>query len=112
MSENAHSQGEWERRPFNALRDELGPPGKAVCTVWVRKEVGVYSDQKMIVPDDEGEANARLLLAAPDMLAALEKVLEYEMSDWKSQQEFGGYVLDDDVREAVQQAIRLAKEGR
>lgn len=50
---------------------------------------------------------AHLIAAAPEMLEALKAVMDNE-SDWKTAQEFGGYVLDDDVREQVHAAIKKA----
>lgn len=46
--------------------------------------------------------------AAPELLEALQCVLENEASDHKAQEEFGGYVLDDDVRRVVITAIAKA----
>lgn len=40
---------------------------------------------------------------------ALTRILENEASDWKAAEEFGGYVLDDELREEARAA--LAKEN-
>jgi hypothetical protein len=61
--------------------------------------------------EEEAKANARLLAASWELLEACKKVLQDEMSDWKAVQEFGGYVLDDDVRDAVKAAVAKAEEG-
>lgn len=69
---SGHTPGPWDqRRPYNTLWDEIGPRGEAVCVVRVRRENGVFSDEKQILPDPEGEANARLIAAAPGLLEAL-----------------------------------------
>lgn len=43
---------------------------------------------------------------------ALGRILENEASDWKFAEEFGGYILDDELREEAQAALckRLGKE--
>ncbi len=53
-----------------------------------------------------------LIAAAPDMLEALETILEAEMSGYKAVAEYGGYVLDDDVRDKARVAIAKAKGVR
>jgi hypothetical protein len=69
---NAHTPGPWDRRiEYNLLKDEIGVHGKAICSVWVRRFDGTLSDERRIVRDPEGEANARLIKAAPSLLEAL-----------------------------------------
>lgn len=69
---SAHTPGPWDqRRHYDTLRDEIGPRGKAVATVWVRAIEGVLTHEQSIALTAEGEANARLIAAAPDMLAVL-----------------------------------------
>ena len=54
--------------------------------------------------------NIRSLKARAERLAeVLSKILENEASDWKVAEEFGGYVLDDELREEARAA--LAKEN-
>lgn len=57
------------------LKDEIGVSGRAIATVWVRKVDPECGGNLGTVPDEEGEANARLIAAAPDMYEAL-KVAE------------------------------------
>jgi hypothetical protein len=59
----------------------------------------------------EQQGNAKLIAAAPELLAAIQKVLADECSDEKMCYEIGGYVLDDDVREQCQAAITKAVGG-
>ena len=59
----------------------------------------------------EEEADAQLIAAAPEMLEALKAILKAEMSGYKAVEEWGGYVLDDDVREIAEAAVAKA-EGR
>lgn len=67
-----HTPGPWDRRStYNTLTDEIGVRGKALATVWVRRSDGVLSDESRIVTDEEGESNARLIAAAPDLLEAV-----------------------------------------
>jgi len=65
-----HTPGPWKVHSnytvpygsFNMGRD-VGPCGRAVCTV-----IGEFEKP---MPGEEAEANARLIAAAPDLLAAL-----------------------------------------
>lgn len=51
-------------------------------------------------------ADVPALLAEVDQLrAVLIRVLADEMPDWKAADEFGGYVLDDDVRRVLKAAL-------
>lgn len=43
------------RQKFNAMKDEVVVDGRAVCAVVVRREVGVYADERQIVADQWGE---------------------------------------------------------
>ena len=71
-----HTPGPWEKkRPYGKFKDEVGVCGKAICTVWTRRRVGALSDEIQIVPCDEGEANLRLILKAPEMLDALKNLI-------------------------------------
>lgn len=98
--------------PWSALTpDQFGRPVQADWVVAVGDAyicVGPQWDEEY---RDESLANARLIAAAPEMLEALKAVMDNE-SDWKWAQEFGGYVLDDDVREQVRAAIAKAKGKR
>jgi hypothetical protein len=48
----------------------------------------------------------RALLAERDALReVLGRILENEASDWKAAEEFGGYVLDDELREEARAAL-------
>jgi hypothetical protein len=52
--------------------DEIeGPDGNALAVVWTRKQRNACET----VPLPEGEANARLIAAAPDLLKALEECI-------------------------------------
>lgn len=66
-----HTEGQWEVRDgYGQLKSEVGPAGRAVATVWT-KRASTREEQKEPVAWPEGEANARLIATAPDMLAAL-----------------------------------------
>jgi hypothetical protein len=70
----AHTPGPWNQRQQNsALRDEIGVRGKAVALVWVRRMPHEKTTGPMVEPDAEGEANARLIAAAPDLLAKVQQ---------------------------------------
>ena len=78
---------------------------------------------KADIPSVEKRANAALITACdPDTIRellaerdalreALSRILENEASDWKAAEEFGGYVLDDELREEARAALAKA-EGR
>jgi hypothetical protein len=53
------------RQQHNAVMDEIGVEGRAICAVWVRQVVAGG-----VAPWPEGEANARLLIASTDLLKA------------------------------------------
>ena len=73
---NAHTPGPWDRRiEYNLLKDEIGVRGKAICSTWVRRFDGTLTDERRIVRDPEGEANARLISAAPDLLSELQSIV-------------------------------------
>lgn len=81
----AHTPGPWlNHGQYNALRDEIGAEGRAICTVWTRKPGDGLIDRQEPQPWPEGEANARLIAAAPDMLAALVIAREFISVDRNS----------------------------
>jgi len=91
-----------------SMATALQTPGHYSAQHIIEYDHGLYpEDGKQY---DEAEANARLIAAAPELLEACKKVLQDEMSDYKSCAEFGGYVLDDAVRDAVKAAIAKAEE--
>lgn len=69
-----HTPGPWEHRQrYNALQDEIGIDGHALATVWVRKHKAQKDDTlDRVEPWESGEANARLIAAAPELLSNLE----------------------------------------
>ena len=75
-----HTPGPWEIRPgYGLLKSEIGPSDRAVATVWVKRMEGDKDELGRAVPTPwaEGEANARLLSAAPDLLEALRPFANY-----------------------------------
>lgn len=60
---------------------------------------------------DQWNRRAKTVSSNADMLEALKAVIDGEMSDHKSQAEFGGYILDDEIREKIKAAIAKA-EGK
>jgi hypothetical protein len=72
-----HTPGSWrfiQRR--NVLQDEIGVRGQAVCTVWTRHTPAIREQGVESMPWPEGEANARLIAAAPELLQALQDILD------------------------------------
>jgi hypothetical protein len=61
------------------------------------------------VSDNEAllrQALERLRAEVERLAEVLSKILENEASDWKAAEEFGGYVLDDELREEARAALR------
>lgn len=86
MAENAPSKERWSQ---SESHDN-----------WVIDDTGEVVAE-VFGPDDVYLARLRLFIAAPDMLAALELVRE----------QFG-YSLPADYLDKIDEAIKLAKEGR
>jgi hypothetical protein len=76
---------------------------RAIATVWARVQVGQDEYRQPIYSDDpEGIASAQLIASAPDLLAALERALDYIAHE--------GVPEDgEDVYEEGEQAIAKAK---
>ena len=75
----SHTPGPWTfRKQYNLLCDEIGVDGSAVATVWTRSVHSREPGQPPSQPWPEGEANARLIAAAPELL---EFVREW-LADW------------------------------
>jgi len=109
-----HAKGPWEiGSMYGAYKTEIvarqeDGPTKVIALVTTHKQEGVLRDEQRIVECPEGIANLHKIAAAQEMLEALQCVLENEASDHKAQEEFGGYVLDDNVRRVVITAIAKA----
>ena len=74
MSEAKHTPGPWEFGPSHSSTGLAGqlvvrPAGEFPHGEWVADVGSMY--------DDHREANARLIAAAPDLLAALQKVVNH-----------------------------------
>lgn len=72
----SHTPGPWNvREHHNTLQDEIGVHGLRVANVWVRKQrSGGRAESAEVEASAEGEANVRLIMAAPTMLAALQLI--------------------------------------
>lgn len=57
------------------------------------------------------EYGPSLLADVRELMAAIQFVLDNEMPDAKSQEELGGYVLEDEVRVTLEQALNAANKG-
>ena len=77
MAGGQHTAGEWGGRvQYDRFRDEVQASNRAVALVWVRREVGVLTEDRQLIADPEGEANFSLISAAPDLLEAAEGLLK------------------------------------
>lgn len=93
-----HTPGPWEYRPFEY--DDWGVVRSADGLPVVQACVGRWSkdfDKHRVNKTDPGEANARLISAAPEMLAALEEICAM------------GYEDKPETWERVRNAIAKAK---
>lgn len=70
----AHTSGPWMIAPVSAEGNRkifgAGDKGNHVCTVWHKGKPGYDGSRP-----EEAEANARLIAAAPELLAALERLV-------------------------------------
>ncbi len=101
----SYSPGNQELILLLTYKDEYGLP-EHYCTVRSRLggELGAEANAAMIAACDPD--TIRELLAERDALRkALGRILENEASDWKAAEEFGGYVLDDELREEARAAL-------
>ena len=68
-----HTPGPWKiREGYGLLMAEIGPSDRAIATVWVKRYATPEGqDKQEPVEWSEGQANARLIAAAPDQNKAL-----------------------------------------
>jgi hypothetical protein len=83
-----HTPGPWVKLPGDLT---VGARG---CTV------------AEVIPQNTAEANASLIAAAPDLLAALQALLPYHQCEWQEPSPYFQDILDD-----AKAAIRKAKAG-
>jgi hypothetical protein len=76
-----HTPGKWViTSRYGNLKTEIAAGSKAIATVWTHQPVSVANDKGRgyhDLQDPEGIANARLISAAPDLLAALKAILAH-----------------------------------
>ena len=73
---SAHTPGPWRITDrYGVLTYQVGIDGRTVCTVWPRQQ-GHRPSVVDTEPWPEGEANARLIAAAPDLLESLRELAE------------------------------------
>lgn len=74
---NAHTPGPWSQDP-NELADVRGPDGKDVAVAVCKQMTGLTFNPETISPESrvQANANARLIAAAPELLEALENILD------------------------------------
>ena len=73
---SAHTPGPWRITDrYGVLTYQVGIDGRTVCTVWPRQQ-GNRPSVVDTEPWPEGEANARLIAAAPDLLESLRELAE------------------------------------
>mgnify|MGYP001380096543 CR=1 FL=1 len=101
--------GQFDR--LNAIADEFAAEIEAL-----RAEVEEWKDVARCASEQQDSLfrEARALSERADKLRAerdalrkaLSRILENEAPDWKAAEEFGGYVLDDELREEARAALR------
>jgi len=77
----AHTPGPWKMDPsFSA--EIITVNGLKIASVWSEEDLGAsITVDRECVPDDQYPANAALIAAAPDLLAAL-RLVERGMRQW------------------------------
>jgi hypothetical protein len=76
VSAAKHTPGPWHVRDgYGLLKAEVGTADRAVAAVWTKEMPRGKEDQKEPTAWPEGEANACLISAAPDLLDACEEAL-------------------------------------
>ena len=85
MSMSKHTPGPWVRHPDYPwiIKQDLSPiadvtDGMTVCNTTAHENSGFFPTP------DEGRANARLIAAAPELLAQLENILRAYGSEYES----------------------------
>lgn len=63
----AHTPGPWENHKWNSEEHQISAKGGTIALV---------SHDHSLVPEDEADANARLIAAAPDLLEACHNAIE------------------------------------
>lgn len=83
---------------------------------WTVTESGLSVDaghtrirQEAVGPREEREANARLISAAPDLLAAAQNTVDLLQELWSLEDDADCATREEAVRQELQQAIRKAK---
>ena len=79
-TKHAHTPGPWMKTDGNAIKCDLRPIGLTVDAGMIVASVVGGPTSGYSFPQDasEVEANARLIAAAPDLLAALEAIVNYQ----------------------------------
>ncbi|HVZ18055.1 MAG TPA: hypothetical protein VG897_13115 [Terriglobales bacterium] len=79
MSAPTFSKEPWvDGGSIASAKREIQSGNRAVCEVWTRTRLDKLATGRVpqFAPDPEGEANFRLILAAPELLAAAKEVIE------------------------------------
>lgn len=81
MTNTQHTPGPWivgARYSGNKVEIANASYDKVICTVWTHQFQGsTFEPDKQFQPLPYGAANARLIAAAPELLAALQAVADY-----------------------------------
>lgn len=77
---SGHTPGPWKVEYEN----NDGARVSAIASVaWCPSSAAFGADGSQVITADEAEANARLIAAAPDLLAALEAVMATRTTPWR-----------------------------
>lgn len=91
---------------YARIREALEALDAAGGGGWISWETAFVKYAKASQPD-----TIRALLDERDALRrALSRILENEASDYKAAEEFGGYVLDDELREEARAVLAQGDE--
>lgn len=107
MSDTKYTSGDWKVDVWDYSKAD--PPRKELVICSDKNRLAVIecdfdSDNPYQIPEAEARANANLMAASSKLLAACKKVLDYHDKQGKWDD-----TLDIDVRDELEEAIKLAK---
>src|SRR5262245_8831819 len=103
MSEQKHTPGPWTVDSDESIAVRPNGDGGRVCTLnWLRGRQGLNGRREA----NEVEANARLIAAAPDMLAALTEIVS---ADEAALAELASFGVADLLSPAIHRLTDMAR---
>lgn len=103
-TQTQHTPGPWSIGPeYGNLKNEILAGGRAIAAVWTKKSDYTSGSQKETKPYAEGQANARLIAAAPKMFEMIKNFPMYAADTSALREAVADWSLDvQDIINAVQ----------